>query len=251
MYWWEVAEVCRRLALSGVLVLFGPGSVVQGAISLLICLASIKAYSLYQPFREDEDDYLQVRGFSTFYTMSRVLEPRALLLLTTRPPPPPPFAPLTTPSQELSQWQLFMVLFSALLIRVDAASDSTVDQLYLGWLLIAFALPGCPQAPSTHPPTPTTATSASQTPSHTPPHPGPGYVLMAWQCAHEYLEVAGQVKAETHRGLAQLRKTFRFSLGWGNGGRDPSTDIEMTSSTGTDIIETLDNPIHQHAADAL
>ena len=69
VYWWEVFEVIRRLMLSGVLVLFGPGSAIQSAMSILICLASIKAYSLYAPFREDDDDYLQ----------------------------------------ELSQWQLFMV----------------------------------------------------------------------------------------------------------------------------------------------
>ena len=50
--------------------LFGPGSIIQGAVSVLICQASIKAYSFYAPFREAEDDYLQ----------------------------------------ELTQWQLFMVL---------------------------------------------------------------------------------------------------------------------------------------------
>ena len=61
VYWWEVVEVIRRLLLSGVLVLLGPGSVVQGAVSILICVASVKAYSLYAPFREDDDDYLQVR----------------------------------------------------------------------------------------------------------------------------------------------------------------------------------------------
>ena len=59
VYWWEVVEVIRRLLLSGVLVLFGPGSVIQSAMSILICLVSIKAYSLYQPFRSDADDYLQ------------------------------------------------------------------------------------------------------------------------------------------------------------------------------------------------
>ena len=78
-YWFEVFEVFRRLGLSGVLVLFGPGSVVQAGMSILICSASIKMYSLYAPFREDDDDFLQ----------------------------------------KLAQWQLFMVLLSSILARME------------------------------------------------------------------------------------------------------------------------------------
>ena len=78
-YWFEVFEVLRRLALSGVLVLFGPGSAVQAGMSILICSASIKMYSLYNPFREDDDDFLQ----------------------------------------ELAQWQLFMVLLSTVFARME------------------------------------------------------------------------------------------------------------------------------------
>ena len=81
VYWWEVAEVTRRLLLSGVLVSFGPGSVIQGAISILICLTSIKAYSLWQPFREDDDDFLQVSGF---------LDRLKANTLKGAPPSPPP-----------------------------------------------------------------------------------------------------------------------------------------------------------------
>ena len=117
VYWWEVFEVIRRLMLSGVLVLFGPGSAIQSAMSILICLVSIKGYSLYAPFREDEDNLLQ----------------------------------------EVTQWQLFMVLFSAILARMDTSSDSASDQTFLGWLLIAFLVPG--------------------------------YVTMAWQCVKSYLDV--------------------------------------------------------------
>ena len=102
VYWFEFVEVLRRLLLSGVLVLFGPGSVVQGAASILICSVSIKTYSLYNPFRSDDDDFLQ----------------------------------------EVAQIQLFLVLLAAILMRVDASDDSAEDQTYLGWLLVAVLVPG-------------------------------------------------------------------------------------------------------------
>ena len=101
-YWFEVVEVSRRLALSGCLVLFGPGSTVQGVVSVLICLLSIKVYGYWAPLRDDKDDLLQ----------------------------------------EVAQWQLFFVLFAALLQNVDATGDSSADQAVLGWLLIAFVIPG-------------------------------------------------------------------------------------------------------------
>ena len=78
-YWFEVFEVSRRLGLSGVLVLFGPGSAVQAGMSILICSASIEMYSLYAPFREHDDEFLQ----------------------------------------KLAQWQLFMVLLSSILARME------------------------------------------------------------------------------------------------------------------------------------
>ena len=50
-----------------------------------------------------------------------------------------------------------MVLFSAILARMDVSGDSASDQTFLGWLLIAFVVPG--------------------------------YVTMAWQCVKSYLDV--------------------------------------------------------------
>uniref|UniRef100_A0A7S2BT64 TRP C-terminal domain-containing protein n=1 Tax=Florenciella parvula TaxID=236787 RepID=A0A7S2BT64_9STRA len=117
VYWWEVFEVIRRLLLSGVLVLFGPGSAIQAGMSILICVFSIKAYSLYAPFREDADDYLQ----------------------------------------EVTQWQLFMVLFAVILSRMNTSDDSAQDTMYLGWLLVFVVVPG--------------------------------YVAMAWECVKSYLDV--------------------------------------------------------------
>ena len=71
-------------------------------MSLLICLISIKLYSLYLPFREKGDDFLQ----------------------------------------ETTQWQLFLVLLSAILVKVDNEDESAADQMYLGYLLIAIVIPG-------------------------------------------------------------------------------------------------------------
>ena len=134
VYWWEVFEVVRRLLLSGVLLLFGPGSAIQSAMSILICLFSIKAYSLYSPFREDEDDFLQ----------------------------------------EVTQWQLFMVLFSTILARVDASGDSSSDQMILGWLLIAFVVPG--------------------------------YVTMAWQCVKSYSDVFSDTYNEAKKAKGEAKE---------------------------------------------
>ena len=45
VYWFEVVEVIRRVLLSGVLILLGPGSLAQGIFSLFVCFLSITIYS--------------------------------------------------------------------------------------------------------------------------------------------------------------------------------------------------------------
>jgi len=167
-------------------VIFGPGSTVQSAISILICLFSIKAYSLYVPFREDEDDFLQ----------------------------------------EVTQWQLFMVLFAATLARVDTSGDSASDQTYLGWLFIAFVVPG--------------------------------YFIMAWQCVKTYLD--GVYKA-----LDEVDSWCGYILGclgykrkpsgstWFKRGRDakkPEMVLEMTSTNDGSIRIEQENPIIAAASKA-
>ena len=102
VYWFEVVEVSRRLCLSGVLVLFGAGTAVQAAMSVLICMFSIKVYSFYAPFRSDADDFLQ----------------------------------------EVAQWQIFMVLLASILDRMEVASESGFDQTALGVILLVFVIPG-------------------------------------------------------------------------------------------------------------
>ena len=78
-YWFEVVETLRKLMLSGGLVLLDPGSVSQVIISIFICLASIRIFSGCEPYIEYKVDVFM----------------------------------------EMSQWQIFFVMFAALLIRVD------------------------------------------------------------------------------------------------------------------------------------
>ncbi|GMH79018.1 hypothetical protein TrST_g1172 [Triparma strigata] len=78
-YWFEVVETLRKLMLSGGLVLLDPGSLSQVIISIFICLASIRIFSGCEPYIEYKVDVFM----------------------------------------EMSQWQIFFVMFAALLIRVD------------------------------------------------------------------------------------------------------------------------------------
>ena len=58
VYWFEVVECCRRLALSGAVILFGPGTPMQLVVSLFLCAVTIKIYSYYEPQRDYDDDIL-------------------------------------------------------------------------------------------------------------------------------------------------------------------------------------------------
>jgi len=88
VWWWEVFECLRRLMLTGMLIFCLPGTAYQMVIGILICQLSIKMYSLYKPFVEDDDDFLA----------------------------------------EITQWQTFFVLFGALLIFVDVSGDDQSSQ---------------------------------------------------------------------------------------------------------------------------
>ena len=83
-FWFEVAECARRLMLSSVLILFEQGdseSVFQKVIALGICLFSLRMYTYYKPYEDNDDDLLA----------------------------------------EAAIWQYLAILFVALLIHVDAA----------------------------------------------------------------------------------------------------------------------------------
>jgi hypothetical protein len=104
-FWFEVVECVRRLMLSSMLILVDDGSVAQVVVAMLLSLVSVKVYGHYHPYADDDDDMLA----------------------------------------EVAQWNLFLLLFAALLLRVDATGDDARQQQLLGWLLIfitgvAFAL---------------------------------------------------------------------------------------------------------------
>ena len=109
VYWFEVVECCRRLLLSGAVILFGPGTPVQLVVSLFVCAFSIKIYSFYEPQREYDDD-----------------------LLT-----------------EVSQWQIFCILVCSLMLRYrEMISDVDEDAVYeeenerMGWIILFVVLFG-------------------------------------------------------------------------------------------------------------
>ena len=103
-FWFEVVECIRRLMLSSMLILVDDGSVAQAVVAMLLSLLSVKVYSYYRPYAENDDDILA----------------------------------------ETAQWELFMVLFAAQLIRVDATGDHPDQQRLLGRLFMAItALPSC------------------------------------------------------------------------------------------------------------
>ena len=104
-FWWEIVECGRRLLFSGALVLFGDKSLIQIVFAVLMCLVSIKIYSYFAPFREDGDDFIA----------------------------------------EVAQYQLFLILFVALIIRlestvVDNDEQGTLDLMLVGLVCISPVL---------------------------------------------------------------------------------------------------------------
>ena len=97
-YWLEVFETGRRLMLTGGLIFFNPGSASQMVISMLICLFSMRVYAEYTPFIQYSHDQLA----------------------------------------EMAQWQLFLTLFAALLVKVDVAGESEADKAVFGDVLAAM-----------------------------------------------------------------------------------------------------------------
>mmetsp|Transcript_86887 Transcript_86887/g.246181 ORF Transcript_86887/g.246181 Transcript_86887/m.246181 type:complete len:1116 (-) Transcript_86887:190-3537(-) len=56
VWWWEVFETGRRLCLTGALMVFEEGSVLQLFVGITICLVALMMYAHYVPFIEDEDN---------------------------------------------------------------------------------------------------------------------------------------------------------------------------------------------------
>ena len=95
-YWFEVVETVRKLVLTAGLIFFQPGTAAQIVLSILVCLLSMRVYSGWKPFVSEEHDKLA----------------------------------------EVAQWQLFFVMFAALLIRVNMDGESLQDKVYFDLMLV-------------------------------------------------------------------------------------------------------------------
>ncbi len=58
VYWFEVFECIRKIALVGLPVFFMPGTLEQLILGLLICFLSFGAYTLLSPYLEPKHDYV-------------------------------------------------------------------------------------------------------------------------------------------------------------------------------------------------
>jgi hypothetical protein len=62
-YWyWEVVETTRRLMLTAVLSVCGPGTSAQALLAVLLALMYIKLYGFYAPYLKDSDDIVGETG---------------------------------------------------------------------------------------------------------------------------------------------------------------------------------------------
>jgi hypothetical protein len=101
-WWFEVAETCRRLALTGALGAIKPGTISQLAVGMLISMCGAVCYSWSMPYRNKSDNALQV----------------------------------------LANFQVFVVMLSALVLKYRPSSADTIDQRSMGFLLIFLNLLG-------------------------------------------------------------------------------------------------------------
>ena len=58
MWWWEIAEIGRRLLSTSFLLVVSRGAVGRLFFALLISLASTKSLAVFKPFISDSDDHL-------------------------------------------------------------------------------------------------------------------------------------------------------------------------------------------------
>ena len=71
-YFWELIECVRRLALTGLLVFFADGTLLQIIVASLIALASLYLYSKYRPYFDDRVDSLaSVAQLMIFFQVSK------------------------------------------------------------------------------------------------------------------------------------------------------------------------------------
>ena len=70
VYWFEIVECARKLALTGMPVWFEMGSVPQLVFGLLVCFFSFGAYMHLEPYADQKDDTLsQLCQAQTFFAL--------------------------------------------------------------------------------------------------------------------------------------------------------------------------------------
>ena len=73
-WWFEIFETVRRLVLTAGMVVLVPGSPLQIAISMILCLISMRVYAMYSPFISARDDVLaEIMQWQIFFTMFAAL----------------------------------------------------------------------------------------------------------------------------------------------------------------------------------
>ena len=100
MWWFEVFETFRKLALTGVLVVLSPGTAVQILVSIIMCILSMRIYSGCKPFIEDSHDHFS----------------------------------------ECAQWQLLATMLGALAMKVDIDGEDLKSKENFDWLLFHLQL---------------------------------------------------------------------------------------------------------------
>eukprot|EP00966_Prymnesium_polylepis_P333972 7389377-Prymnesium_polylepis.2 len=62
VYWFELFECVRKILLVGIPGLFNKGSGQQLSYGLIVCTTTFGAYTHFKPFKEDEDDWVNIIG---------------------------------------------------------------------------------------------------------------------------------------------------------------------------------------------
>ncbi|GMI07273.1 hypothetical protein TrVE_jg10655 [Triparma verrucosa] len=99
-WWFEIFECFRRLGLTAGLIMLRPGTAIQIATSMVLCLLSMRVYAYAQPYISDRDDILA----------------------------------------EIMQWQIFFTMFGSLLMKVDLSEEGAGKDVFGTLLLFVNAV---------------------------------------------------------------------------------------------------------------
>ena len=113
VYWFEIVECIRKLALTGMPVWFEMGSTAQLTFGLLISFSSFGAYMLLAPYAKEQDDKLaQLCQAQTFFALV------SSIILQSAPPE-------STTNRNMG---VLLVILTALPIAVGIAMEFTSGQ---------------------------------------------------------------------------------------------------------------------------